>query len=169
LAPDADVLPVPGRPDDEDITAALGLTLTDEKSVAVEVGAPRPDSPDERLERMLRRAEIGGSGPAVHRFIARVRQLGLQVRPYKYSFTVTPPQTKAVALVAMAPDEQQETVNTWVSSWALSKYFSHLSSERIDTELGTIAGRFLTGREIDALADHLEVLLHSAAPRAPVV
>jgi hypothetical protein len=89
---------------------------------------------------MIQRADVGGSGPAVRRFIARVRQLGLQVRPYKYSFTVTPPQTKAVALVAMAPDEQQDTVKTWVSPWAFSKYFPHISSERIDTELGTIPG-----------------------------
>ena len=72
-----------------DIAAALGIKVREGKVTGPAGLAPMPGSPDDRLERMIQRADIGGSGPAVRRFITRVRALGLQVRPYRGSHSLS--------------------------------------------------------------------------------
>lgn len=116
-----------------DIAAALGIKVPEKRIGGAGGFAPMPDSSDDRLERIIQRAGTGGPRAAVRRFIARVRALGLHVRPYEYSFTVTPPQAKNVTLIWMTPDEQ--TVETGLDPGVFGKYFPQISSERFEREL----------------------------------
>ena len=86
----------------------------------------------------------------------------LQVRGYQWTLTITPPTTKAIALIAMTPNEQQRgLVTTWVAPRAFSEHFPAVTPERFDEELSGIRGKLLDRREIEALADRLERLLGS--------
>ena len=48
---------------------------------------------------------------------------------------------------------------TWVAPWAFAEHFPKVAPERFDEALGGIRGSLLDGRQIEALADHLEELL----------
>jgi hypothetical protein len=146
------------------IANALGVELPDDVQAE---RAPRPgsdwDERDERVDRVLRLADERGCGAIVRDFIARALRLNLQVRGYQWTVTITPPTTKAVALIAMTPSEQQRgLVTTWVAPRAFAEHFPNLPPERFDEELGDIRGSLLDRRAIEALADRLETLL---APR----
>lgn len=160
FAGDADVPAADPRPEPS-IADALGLDVEPAPVVARVPAATGPT--DEKVDRVLARADAFGSGPATRRFVDRARALGLQVRGYKYALTVTPPTTRAIALVAMTPEEAARgTVKTWVAPWIFAEYFPSILADRFDTELGGIRGSFLTAPEIDALGDRLEAVLHSA-------
>ena len=93
-------------------------------------------------------------------FVARVLSLHLQVRGYQWTLTVTPPTTKALALIAMTPNEHQRgLVTTWVAPRAFADHFPNVTPDRFDEELGGIRGVLLDPEQIGALADRLQELL----------
>jgi hypothetical protein len=148
------------------IAKVLGIEIREEPE-DVQV-ASTTDAPDERVERVLRLADQWGSGDAVRKFIACARRLGLQVRGYQWSLMITPPTTRALGLVTLAPDEKHRgQVTTWVAPWAFADHFPGIARERLDEELAGIRGALYDGRELDALGDRLERLLRGQPPVAP--
>jgi hypothetical protein len=147
----------PTRPEPE-IANALGIELPAEIQA---VHAPTaPPSPDERVGRVLRLANEWGSGDILRDFAARAARLGLQVRGYQWTLTITPPTTKARALIAMTPNQQQRgRVTTWVAPAAFAAHFPGVVPERFDEQLSGIRGSLLDGPEVQALAERLERLL----------
>ena len=139
------------------IAAALGIEMPKRTQARP---SPPPATSDERVERVLRRADEWGSGVILRDFAARALRLGLQVRGYQWTLTITPPKTRARALIAMGPNEQQRgLVTTWVAPGAFAAHFPRVTPERFDEELGRIRGSLLDGPQIEALADRLEKLL----------
>ena len=142
------------------IAAALGLDVPEPG------GTPKPPSRSsvkDRVERVLHLADERGAGAAIRDFVARALRLGLQVRGYQRTLTITPPATKVLALIAMTPNEQQRgIVTTWVAPWAFAEHFPDISPERFDEELAGVRGSLLDAHQIDALAARLETLLGAA-------
>jgi hypothetical protein len=101
-----------------------------------------------------------GSGAIVRDVVARAQRLQFQVRGYQWTLTITPPTTKALALIAFTPNQQRHgVVTTWVAPRAFAEHFPDVAPERFDEELGSIRGSLLDRRQIEALADRLEALL----------
>jgi len=152
----------PTRPDPL-IADALGIGIREDVEIErARVAAPVPD---ERVERVLRLAVEWGSGDAVRNFVSRALGLGLHARGYQWTLTITPPTTKALALVAMTPnDRNRGRVATWVAPWAFAEHFPNVAPESFDRELAGIRGALLDGKEIEGLGDRLERLLGSQHP-----
>ena len=158
-----------------------GAEPTPEPQIADALGIETPEEaratpppltsagPDERVERVLRLADESGSGATLRDFVARALRLPLQVRGYQRTLTITPPTTKAIALIAMTPDSHQRgLVTTWVAPGAFSAHFPRVTPERFDEQLSGIRGVRLDGPKIDALVQRLEKLLAPEPHGAPV-
>ena len=150
------------------IAGALGIEPLEE--LETKRATSTPGTSDERVERVLRLADEWGSGAALRDFVLRVVRLGLQVRGYQWTVTVTPPQTKALALIALSPKQQERGfTTTWVAPWAFAEHFPDVAAERFDAALGGIRGALLDGRQIEALGDRLEELLRAQPPAVGTV
>ena len=137
---------------------ALGIEiLEDDLNNRAPVG---PSGADERVERVLRFADERGSGTTLREFVARALRLHLQVRGYQWTVTITPPTTKALALIAFTPHEHERgLVTTWVAPRAFAEHFPKIAPDRFDEEFGGIRGSLLDRAAIGSLAARLEALL----------
>ena len=142
---------------------ALGIEIREDD---LNSRAPVPPSgADERVERVLRFADERGSGTTLREFVARALRLHLQVRGYQWTVTITPPTTKALALIAFTPHEHERgIVATWVAPRAFAEHFPQIAPDRFDEEFGGIRGSLLDRAAIGSLAARLEALL--ATPTA---
>ena len=109
-----------------------------------------PSGADERVERVLRFADERGSGTTLREFVARALRLHLQVRGYQWTVTITPPTTKALALIAFTPHEHERgLVTTWVAPRAFAEHFPKIAPDRLDEELAGIADPYWIERILD--------------------
>jgi hypothetical protein len=140
------------------IAEALGIDVAIE---ATFLGAANArDALDSRVEKVLRLADERGSGGPLRAFVRRALALGLQVRGYSSCVALTPPRTRALSLITLAPaDDQLGVVKTWVAPRSFADHFRNVSAERFDQELGGLRGILLDGLELDALARRLERVL----------
>lgn len=123
----------------------------------VEAGA------DEPLERILRLADDRGSGPAVRAFVVLARDLGLQIRPYQWTLTITPPNMRAQALIALSPSSRDlGRVETWVAPAAFAAHFPNIAAERFAETLSGIRGVLLDAAQLQDIGKRLQSLLAHA-------
>jgi hypothetical protein len=124
---------------------------------------------DERTERIFRLADDRGSGPAIRAFARVAISLNLQIRPYRWTLTITPPKTKALALIALTPNERERgIVETWVAPAAFAAHFPQIAAERFEEALRGIRGAPFDQAQLHALSERLQRLLgHPAARRNP--
>lgn len=139
-----------------DIASALGVTLPQPPT-----RAPSTSTTADRLEEILARADATPSGPALRRLVAKATALKLQVRPYRYTFALTPPSTRVVTLVALTPVKSGETTEVWVAPDAFAAHFPAVPAARFEARLGTLRHAFLPPAELDELAVSLCDLLRS--------
>jgi hypothetical protein len=140
------------------IAEALGVEIPRPVRTGREPIAPA--APDQRVEQVLLLADQRGTGGVLRDLVARATALRLQVRGYQSTITLTPPTTRAIALVALGPHERRAgLVTTWVNPRAFADHFTSVPAERFDEELGGIRGSLLDGVAVADLADRLERLL----------
>jgi hypothetical protein len=147
-----------------EIAAALGIAVDDAaESSSVTSTLPTTATPvADRLEQFFQYAERSGAG-ALRQFAQTAVALGLQIRPYRFTLTVTPPRTKAIALIALTPDEGQGgTVRTWVAPWAFAQHFRDIAAEVFDARLRGIRGQSLNADQLHELEVTLRQLFQSA-------
>jgi hypothetical protein len=155
----ADLSPAEASPEPE-IAATLGIPLPNEPEPSE--SAVRRPSAEERVQRVLRLADERGSGPAIRAFVELAARFGLQVRGYQWTLTLTPPKTRAFALVALGPQEQRGLVETWVSPAAFATHFQAVGSDRFDEALGGVRGAKLDAAELESLRNRLAELLSTS-------
>lgn len=147
-----------------EIAAPLGIVVegAGETRSATPLVPKAPPTAGDRLERFFQYAETTGTS-ALRQFAQTAVDLGLQVRPYRFTLTVTPPRTKAIALIALTPDDRQRgTVRTWVAPWAFAQHFHDMPAELFDAKLGGIRGRPLNAEQLNELELTLRGLFRQA-------
>lgn len=118
---------------------------------------------DDRIERVLRLADERASGHALRQFARRAKSLGLQLRGYQWTLTITPPSTRSLALIALTPSAQQRgLVETWVSPSQFADQFPTIPREHFD-ELDGIRGKLLGPEDLELLATRIERLIGAEA------
>jgi hypothetical protein len=134
-----------------DIAAALGITVGDVAESRSVAPMKAPTVVADRLEQFFQYAEQSGAG-ALRQFAQTAVDLGLQVRPYRFTLTVTPPRTKAMSLISLTPDDRQPgTVRTWVAPWAFAQHFHDIAADVFDAKLGGIRGQLLNAGQLKEL------------------